>query len=70
MGETDPGEYRCHYLASGGGRADAEFPDQAAAVRDAGSRPGGVVVCLVVSGFSRTRQRVWPSVGPLLAELY
>jgi len=53
------------FLVTFDGRDGEVFPDQAAAVRAAKSRPESWVVCVSENGGYTTRQRVWPTVGPV-----
>lgn len=53
------------FLVTYNGHDGEAFEDEAAAVRAAKSQPETWVVCIAESGGYTTRQRVWPTVGPV-----
>ena len=55
------------YLVAGHDGPGEPYPSEAEAVAAAKGRPESWVVCLTESGGYATRQRVWPTVGPVYA---
>ena len=53
------------YLVTRDGRPAESYPTEADAVAVAKALPESWVVCLTESGGYATRQRVWPTVGPV-----
>lgn len=53
------------FLVTYDGHDGETFGEQSAAVEAAKSRPEAWVVCVTESGGYQTRQRVWPTVGPV-----
>lgn len=53
------------FLVTYNGHDGEVFGDESAAVEAAKSRPEAWVVCMAESAGYQTRQRVWPTVGPV-----
>ena len=53
------------FLVTYNGHVGETFEDEATAVQAAKSRPESWVVCISENGAYVTRQRVWPTVGPV-----
>ena len=63
------GRGACRFLVTGRGFAESEHPTEALAVSRARAVGGDAsVVCVTEIGRYRTRQAVWPHVGPVYAE--